>query len=259
MSKEILTHIHSHKSIRKYKSDPVPEAVLNRILEASLRGSSSGNMQSFSVIVTADAQKKQELFKPHFEQAMVLEAPLILTFCSDFHRMREWLKLRGARDNFTNYFSFMIGAIDAVIAAQNAALAAEAEGLGICYMGTTLASSEQIGSILKCPSNVVPVTGFVMGYPNESPALRDRLPLKGIVHRESYRDYSADEINEIYRDRDQKGWDRYMSIPELKEQVLKAGCENLAQIYTQVKYTQESHEEYSRLLKEYLDKQNYFK
>jgi nitroreductase len=149
--------IASHRSIRKYKKDPVPAEVLGRIYDAALRASSSGNMQAFSIIVTEDPAIKQQLCRPHFEQSMVLDASLLLTFCSDFHRMKRWLALRDAPDQWDNFMGFMIGAIDAVLASQNAALQAEAEGLGICYMGTTLASCGEIAEILKCPRNVVPV------------------------------------------------------------------------------------------------------
>ncbi len=249
--------IHAHASVRTYENKPVPEAVLNRILEAALRASSSGNMQAYSVIVTTDDNLKQELLAPHFQQSMVTEAPVLLTFCADFHRMREWLKLSEAPENFDNFMSFMIAGIDAVLASQNAALAAEAEGLGICYMGTTLASCDQIAKILNCPANVVPIVGFSMGYPAEKPAPRDRLPLTGMVHREKYQRQSAEEILRIYRDREQKGYARYMQIPELKQMADDVGAKNLAQIYTKAKYTRESHLEYSETVLNFLKMQNF--
>jgi len=91
---------------------------------------------------------------------------------------------------FDNFMSFMIAAIDAILVSQNVALAAESQGLGICYIGSTLANCDQIGRILKLPHNVVPVVGFSLGYPDEDPALRDRLPLDGLVHYETYEDYT---------------------------------------------------------------------
>ncbi|HEY8279204.1 MAG TPA: nitroreductase family protein [Bdellovibrionota bacterium] len=238
--------IHNHASVRSYKPDPVPEEVLERVLNAALRASSSGNMQVYSVIVTTDPELKKKLYEPHFGQSMVLEAPVLLTFCADFHRMRRWVKLSGAPDNFDNFMSFMIGAIDAVLASQNSALAAEAEGLGICYMGTTLASCDQIAKILGCPENVVPVAGFSLGYPKERPAPRDRLPISGIVHRERYEARDDEGIRSIYQARERAGWDRYMADPRLREMVEKSGVSNLAQVYTRLKYTRESHEQYSQ-------------
>lgn len=254
---DIYTLINSHKSIRQYKSDPVPDNVLQRILEAATRASSSGNMQAYSVIVTKDAELKRQLYEPHFQQSMVLDAPVLLTFCADFHRMRRWLELNEAPDNFDNFMSFMIAAIDAVLASQNAALAAEAEGLGICYMGTTLASCLDIARILKCPDNVVPVVGFSLGYPAESPASRDRLPLSGIIHRETYQPPTNDEIKNIYCEKEMAGMKRYSEIPELKQLISEKNIKNLAQVYTKAKYTKESHIGYSVSVLECLQKQNF--
>jgi len=246
-----------HRSIRSYKPDAVPEEILNDCLETGIRASSSGNMESYSIIITRDPKRRGRLYKAHHEQKMVLEAPLLLTFCADFHRMRLWLGQNDAPDNFDNFMSFMVAAIDAVLVAQNIALAAESHGLGICYMGTTLASCREIGQILEVPKGVVPVTSFSLGYPNEDPPLRDRIPLSGLVHQETYRDYDRRRIEEVYRERETAGWNRYMSFPDLKRRIEKSGVKNLAQVYTIVKYTRDSHQAMSRQLQEYLTEQDF--
>lgn len=253
----IFETITSHRSIRRYKPDPIPEDRLERLLEAGIRASSSGNMQTYSIVVTKDRALRERLYVPHMEQNMVLDAPVLVTFCADFRRMRKWLRLNEAPDNFGDFFAFMVAAIDATLVSQNVALAAEAEGLGICYMGSTLANAEQVGEILELPAGVVPVVGFSLGWPDEDPALRDRLPLDGLVHNEVYNDHDDDEISEIYRSRDRAGWDRYMSNPELRRLIEEADVENLAQIYTVVKYTPEGQAEYSASLLAYLRKQGF--
>lgn len=249
--------IHQHSSIRSYKNKPIPEEVLSKILLAATRASSSGNMQAYSIIVTTDEKIRQELYEPHFKQSMVLEAPVILTFCADFHRMKRWIKLREAPENFDNFMSFMIAAIDAVLASQNAALAAEAEGLGICYMGTTLASCDQIARILNCPEGVVPVVGFSLGYPNERPGPRDRLPLTSLVHRERYEIKTDVEILDSYREREEAGWKRYLNNPDLRKAIEESGVQNLAQVYTTLKYTRESHQGYSETVLKCLEEQGF--
>lgn len=249
--------IRSHRSVRAYQKKEIPEDVLERILNAATRASSSGNMQAYSIIVTTDDGLKQQLLAPHFHQTMVTEAPALLTFCADFHRMRQWLELNAAPENFDNFMSFMIASIDAILASQNAALAAEAEGLGICYMGTTLASSSEIAAILNCPKNVVPVVGFSLGYPNEKPAVRDRLPLEGVIHREVYTNYSAGAIDKIYAQKEESGFKRYTQVPELKKRIDEVGARNLAQVYTKAKYTRESHLKYSSDLFQFLTEQNF--
>jgi nitroreductase len=240
-----IDQMERHRSIRKYQDRQVPDDVLARVLQAGTSASSSGNMQAYSIIVTKDLEIRKRLYPLHFDQSMVLEAPVLLTFCADFHRMRRWLELSKAPMNFDNMMSFMIAAIDAILVSQNVALAAESEGLGICYMGTTMASCREIAKVLQCPDHVVPVVGFSLGFPDEQPAERKRLPIAGLVHSETYRDYNDDQIRSIYSERESLGWKRYMAIDELRRAVEAAGAENLAQIYTKVKYTRESHQEYS--------------
>lgn len=248
----ILNVMHQHRSIRKYKPDTVPEKLLTDILAAGIRASSSGNMQTYSIIVTRDRALREQLFEPHMKQSMVLDAPVLLTFCADFHRMRHWLHLNNAPDNFDNFMSFMVAAIDAILVSQNVATAAEAHGLGICYLGSTLANCDQIGKLLNLPHNVVPVVGFSLGYPDEDPLPRDRLPLDGLVHDETYQDYTDERIREIYRERNVKGWERYMGSARLRRLVEESRVENLAQLYTTVKYTRESHQGYSNTILNYL-------
>lgn len=256
---DVFEVLNQHRSIRKYRPDPVAPELLDEIVATGIRASSSGNMQTFSVIVTQEPAMRERLYAAHLEQQMLLDAPVLLTFCADFLRMRKWLRLNDAPDNFDDFFAFMVGAIDATLASENVALAAEAKGLGICYLGSTLANADQVGEILDIPEGVMPVVGFVLGWPDEDPALRDRLPAAGLVHHERYHDHSDDEIGEIYRDRDEAGWDRYMSIPRLRRLVEEHGVENLAQLYTVVKYTREGHAGYSKTVLDYLERQGFLR
>lgn len=253
----VIETIHQHRSIRQYKLDPVPDHLLTEILEAGIRTSSSGNMQVYSIIVTRDPDLREQLYEPHMEQNMVLDAPVLLTFCADFRRMRHWLRLSNAPDSFDNFMSFMVAAIDAVLVSQNVALAAESRGLGICYMGSTLANCDQIGRILQLPRGVVPVAGFSLGWPDEDPSPRDRLPLFGLVHQEIFQDYTDERIREIYHDREVKGWERYMGFPRLRATIEESGVKNLAQVYSILKYTRESHQEFSQTVLNYLTKQDF--
>lgn len=256
---DLFETIHGHRSIRRYKPEPVDDELLTELLEAGVRASSSGNMQTYSIVVSRDPAMRERLFVPHMEQNMVLEAPVLLTFCADFRRMRKWLRINEAPDNFDDFFAFLVAAVDAILVSQNVALAAEAKGLGVCYMGSTLANADQVGEILDLPEGVMPVVGFSLGWPAEDPPLRDRLPLSGLVHQETYQDHSDDEIRRIYRDRDQAGWDRYMSIPRLRELIAEHDVKNLAQIYTVVKYTREGHARYTNNVLDYLKRQGFFK
>lgn len=258
MSK-VTQSLQSHVSIRNYKSDPIPENILNDVLESGLRGSSSGNMQTWSVIVTKDLELRKKLHPIHMRQDMILQAPVTLTFCADFGRMMRWIDLRQAPRSFDDLIGFIVAASDAFIAAQNMAIAAESHGLGICYMGTTLWAADEIAELMKLPKFVIPVTSMVMGYPNEAPSKRDRLALSTVVHQETYRQDSDEQILQQYQKREVDGWNRYMSFPGMKEEFEKAGIKNLAHFYTsEIKYGKEIHRESSIKFLELLKKQGYW-
>jgi nitroreductase len=229
-----LTHILlHHRSIRHYRPDPVDPALIDTVCAEAVAGaSSSGNLNSVSIVLTRDPERKRRLYEFHFEQPMVLEAPLVMTFCADWYRTRQWLKARGARDNFNNFLGYHVAAFDAMIVAQNVCLGFEARGLGICYMGTTLSAMNAISEFLELPETCVPVTSIVVGYPAEDPARRDRLPYAALLHDERYHRPTADEVEAIFAEREVRGWQRYMSYPELKAEIEKRGITNLAEFYT---------------------------
>lgn len=225
--------LHHHRSIRRFRPDPIDPALVERVCGDAIAGaSSSGNLNSISVVLTRDPDRRRTLYELHFEQEMVLQAPLVLTFCADWYRTRQWLRLRGARDNFDNLLGYHVAAYDAMIVAQNVCLGFEAEGIGICYMGTTLSSLEEIAALLELPDTCVPVTTVVAGWPDEDPPKRDRLPLRAFLHEETYHRPDDAELAEIYREREVRGWARYMAHPELKAKIEELGITELAQFYT---------------------------
>ncbi len=237
---ETMDTILTHRSIRKYKSTEIEEKVLDQILEAGFRASTTGNMQVYSIIVTKDAERRKELCKFHFGQKMVEQAPVTLTFFADFNRFNKWCEQRDAAPGYDNFLSFMTAAIDALLAAQNVAIAAESFGLGICYLGTTTYMSEQIIEFFKCPKGVVPITTLVLGYPDETPELVDRLPYKGIVHSEYYQDYSEQDIDAIYKDKE--------ALEQTKKLIEENKLDNLAQIFTNKRYTKKDNVQFSQSL-----------
>ena len=246
----------SHRSIRSFKNKKIDDQLLMKILHTGLRTSSSGNMQTWSVIVTKDQESKHQLFKAHYEQPMVNEAPAVLTFCADLFRMREWIRVNNSKQSFDDFLGFMVGAVDAAIAAQTICLAAESVGLGICYMGTTLMSADKIIEILELPKWVFPVTSIVIGYPAENPPLRDRLPLDLIVHQEKYRQMSDDEIIHSHAEREKNAWDRYNAIEAIRTKLAEAGITKVTDYYTsEFKYSKEMHYSVSKMLLETLKEQ----
>lgn len=249
----------SHRSIRSYTSQNVDETLLNDLLMTGLRSSSSGNMQTWSVIVTRDEANKRKLYELHVEQEMVLEAPVVLTFCADVFRLREWIRVNDSKQSFDDLLGFLTGAVDAVIAAQTICLAAESVGLGICYMGTTWWAANEIIDFLALPPGVFPVTSIVLGYPAENPPLRDRLPLELLVHQERYRRLSDEEISAGHAEREQKAWARYNAIESVRTKLAEAGITRVTDYYTSdFKYSKELHRRVSQMLLATLQAQGFW-
>jgi nitroreductase len=245
----MIKDIFTHRSIRKYKSTPIPDDVLTDILTAGTRASTTGNMQVYSIVVTKDDELKKKLWESHFKQDMVLQAPVLLTFCADFNRFNLWCEMRKAQPGYDNFLSFITAAIDALLASQNVALEAENQNLGICYLGTTTYMAENIIEILELPKGVVPVTTLVVGYPDENPGLTDRLPLNAIIHNEKYNEYSPEMIDEYYSEKEESEF--YKSL------IIENQTETLAQIFTDKRYTKKDNVFFSNKFLEILAKQGF--
>ena len=239
----------NHRSIRKYKPDPIPMPILEYILEAGTRASTTGNMQLYSIVLTTEERIKESLLPCHFNQAMVKEAPAVLTFCADFNRFNKWCLQRRAQPGYDNFLSFFTAAIDALLVAQNVCVAAEDAGLGICYLGTTTYMAGKIIEILDLPGGVVPVTTVTLGYPDEWPGLTDRLPLEAVVHREKYRDYSGSDIDSHYRQKE--------FMANYQAFVKEHNKETLAQVFTDVRYKKDDNILFSKALLEILTRQGF--
>lgn len=239
-----------HRSIRKFRPTPIPEETLRELLEAASRASTCGNMQLYSLVVTRDAALRAALAPCHFNQPMVTEAPCVVTVCADVHRFSMWCAQRDADPAYDNFEWFVNAATDALLAAQNLCIAAEMQGLGICYLGTTLYTAGDIARILALPKGVVPLTTIVVGYPDETPELADRLPLEAVVHYEKYTDYTAAEIDELWAEREES---------DLTKRLLaENGLPNLAQIFTQRRYVRKDNLAVSKAYFELLKEKGFF-
>lgn len=236
----MINTILKHRSIRRFKPTPISEDILAEILEAALRASTCGNMQLYSLIVTRDEAMRRKLLPLHFGQQMVVEAPCVVTICADVHRFSMWCEQREAEPAYDNFGWFLTATIDALLAAQNLAIAAEDNGLGICYLGTTLYTAGEIVKTLELPKGVIPVTTLVVGYPDERPELTDRLPMDAVVHFEKYKDYTSAEIDELWAEREES---------ELTKRLLEENnLPNLARIFTERRYVKEDNLAISRAL-----------
>ncbi|MDO9153976.1 MAG: nitroreductase family protein [Paludibacter sp.] len=245
----MLSILNQRRTIRKYSDKPIASELINKLMKAAAQASNTGNMQTYSVIVTTDNEIKNKLAPTHFNQSMVKNAPVILTFCADFNRFSQWCKQRNAEPGYDNFQSFMAAAIDAIIFAQTFAVAAESEGLGICYLGTTTYNAGEIIDILNLPKLVVPVTAITVGYPDETPPLTDRLPLESVVHYENYADFTPEKIEELYTEKENSEF--------YKNFVIENNKETLAQVFTDVRYTKKNNEYFSEKFLNVLKQQGF--
>lgn len=239
----------NRKTIRKYSSLEVSNDLLNRLLELAERTPTMGNLQLYSVVVTRSAQMKEKLAPAHFNQPMVKQAPVVLTFCADFRRTTDWANHRKAHPGYDNFLSFMNAATDTLLYCQTFCNIAEEEGLGTCFLGTTVYMPQLIIDTLKLPSLVFPVATITLGWPDEAPTLTDRLPLQSIIHEETYHEYTSEKIDEYYQEKE--------SLPENKHFIEINKTETLAQIFTDIRYTQKDNEAMSEGLLDALKAQGF--
>ena len=177
-----MKNLLTRRTIRQYSDQPVSEELMNRLLSEASRTQTMGNLQLYSVVVTRSDEIKQQLAPAHFNQPMVTAAPVVLTICADFNRTSTWARCRKAEPGYDNFLSFINAATDALLYTQTLCNLMDEEGLGYCYLGTTVYMPQQIIDVLQLPRLVMPVATLTVGWPAEEPALSDRLPLESFVH-----------------------------------------------------------------------------
>lgn len=241
--------INSRRTIRKYSRKDVSEGLLKTLLEQAEHTPTMGNLQLYSVVITRKEERKRRLAPAHFNQPMVEGAPVVLTFCADFRRTTLWAENRNATPGYDNFLSFLNAATDALLYCQTFCNLAEEEGLGTCFLGTTLYNSGDIVEALQLPRLVMPVATITLGWPDEHPARPDRLPIDGIIHDETYDDYTPARINAFYTFKEQLEENRHFVEINHKE--------TLAQVFTDLRYTKHDNEAMSAGLLEVLKQQGF--
>lgn len=244
-----MKSIQNRTSIRKYSSREVSDELLNRLLEEAERTPTMGNLQLYSVVITRSEEGKKALAPAHFNQPMVTGAPVVLTICADYRRTTLWAENRKAHPGYDNILSFMNAATDALLFTQTFCNLAEEEGLGTCFLGTTVYMPQMIIDTLKLPKLVMPVATIALGWPDEQPALSERLPLRSIIHQEAYEDYTPEKIDDFYEEKE--------NLEVNKEFVRINNVETLAQVFTDIRYTKKDCETMSKGLLDALKNQGF--
>ncbi|MBV9828881.1 MAG: nitroreductase family protein [Alphaproteobacteria bacterium] len=198
---EVIATILSHRSVRAFLPTKLPAGTLERLVAAASAASTSSNLQTWSVVAIEDQARKDRLAILGAEQKFISQCPLFLVWCVDHSR----LHLAGAERQMTlgglDYLEpFMVGVVDAALAAQNAAIAAESLGLGFVYIGAMRNRPEDVAAELGLPSGVMGLFGMCVGYadPTRPADIKVRLPQNAVLHREQYHADSMPEVIAAY-------------------------------------------------------------
>jgi nitroreductase len=186
---DVLNSLLSHRSIRAYLPKPLPPGTLELLIAAAQSASTSSNLQTWSAIAIEDPERKERLSQLANGQGHIQQAPLFLVWLADLARLSHIAESRGIPHEGLNYLEmFLMAAIDASLAAQNAVVAAESLGLGTVYIGAMRNRPEEVAAELGLPKNVFAVFGLCVGYPDpaQATAIKPRLPQQAVLHRETY-------------------------------------------------------------------------
>lgn len=183
----VLEQMASHRSVRSFDRErPLPEHTLETLIEAAQRSSTSSNMQIWSAVVVTDPEKRTLLRSYCRDQAFVEEAPLFLLFCGDTYRLREVATRQGYAFNYSRIDFLLAATIDAALACQNAALAAESMGLGCCMVGGVRNRARDVASLFELPKGVYGTIGLAVGYAKQVNNVKARLPANVVAHVDRY-------------------------------------------------------------------------
>lgn len=234
------------RTIRQYTSQHISDDMLREILSEAVHAPTTGNMQLYSVVVTRDPKMKATLAPMHFNQPQVQGCDVVLTVCADFNRFVKWCEARDAKPGYDNLQSLLTAVLDAALFAQQLSNAAEARGLGCCFLGTTTYNAPDIARVLQLPERVLPLMALTVGYPANDGEDVGRLPIEAVMHSEHYHDYTREDIDRMYAEKEARA--------DSKRFVDENGKDTLAQVFTDVRYTREANEAFSQVLLDYVRK-----
>ncbi len=183
MNQSVITQLKSHRSIRKFTTQPIADSLLRELVAAGQSAATSSNLQGVTVIRVNNRKTRQALATLAGGQAYIEQAAEFLVFCADLHRAG-WCCNGTMVEGMTEHF--IIATVDVALFAQNVVVAAESVGLGICYIGALRNDPSKVSELLALPENVYPVFGLCLGYPDQDPQCKPRLPLEAVLMDDHY-------------------------------------------------------------------------
>jgi len=193
---DVIDLMLKHQSIRKFTQQPIPQELIEQLIQAGQAASSSSFVQVTTVIQVSQPERREKLQTASGNQAYVGSCPLFLVFCADLKRNQQICTTLGV-DMPTGFTEqALIASIDTAIMAQNVLLAAESVGLGGVYIGGLRNQPELVSETLNLPDQVVPLFGMCLGYAAQDPGLKPRLPTKVVLHQEQYQPLDQAELKQ---------------------------------------------------------------
>lgn len=178
----------SHRSIRKFKNQALPEGTLEELIRAGQSAATSSQVQAYTVIRVTKPENREKLAELAGGQPWINACSEFLVFCADMKRATEAAERAGAEVVRGMTEQLLVASIDAALMAQNVVIAAESQDLGICYIGGLRNNPEQVSELLQLPEHVFPVFGLCIGYPDHDPEVKPRLPIETILKQDHYDD-----------------------------------------------------------------------
>lgn len=208
-ARTVMDVLSSHRSVRSFEDRPLPEGLLERLVSAGTRASTSSNMQAYSVISITDPDLKKRLAVLAADQKQIHQSAAFLVVCADVHKMLLACEMHDLPDVDIGYAEvLLLAVIDAALVMQNVAVAAESHGLGICMIGAMRNHPHEVGQALSLPRGVFAISGLCIGYPAEPGEVKPRMPLPAVLHENGYQ--SDDALRRLIREYDetQSAWYR---------------------------------------------------
>jgi nitroreductase len=197
----VIEALLAHRSVRAYRPDPLPEGTLETLVAAAQSAATSSNLQTWSVVAVTDPARKARLATVAGGQRHIEQCPLFLVWLADLSRTERLARAEGRELEGLPYLeTFLVAALDAALAAQNATVAAESLGLSTVYIGALRNDAQAVAEELGLPPGAMAVFGLCVGHadPARLAEVKPRLPQPAILHHERYDSSDEDAHRAAY-------------------------------------------------------------
>ena len=240
---ETIKQLFERKSVRVFTDEIISQEDKELILQSAIQAPTAGNQSMYTILDITDKELLKKLSVTCDNQPFIATAPLALVFCADYQKWYDTFKIVKEDIREPQAGDLILSINDALIAAQNAVVAAESLGIGSCYIGDIMENCEEVRELLNLEEYVFPAAFLVFGYPNDQQKDRakpQRFTISQIVCENTYKRKSAEELKEMFIERGNRQENGTYDF----EKRMKAFCD--------FKYESDFSKEMSRSVREYM-------